>query len=73
MLGPLVADIEVGVFELRDLDAIEINPLLLQARASLLIGAGGTAIEVDRNVAILEQSLDHVNAGLAVIIASARM
>ena len=67
--GTVVADIEVGVFELRDLDAIEINPLLLQARASLLIGAGGAAIEVDRNVAILEQSLDHVNAGLAVIVA----
>ena len=32
--GTVVADIEVGVFELRDLDAIEINPLLLQARAS---------------------------------------
>ena len=29
--GAVVADIEVGVFELRDLDTIEINPLLLQA------------------------------------------
>ena len=65
--GAVVADIEVGVFELRDLDTIEIDPLLLQTRAGFLVGARGAAVEIDRNVAILEQSLDYINAGLAVI------
>ena len=38
--GTVVADIEVGVFELRDLDAIEITPSSFRREQILLIGAG---------------------------------
>ena len=65
--GAVVANVEVGVFELRNLDTVEIHPFLFKARAGFLVGAGGATVEVDRNVAVLKQSFNYVNAGLAII------